>query len=297
MKKIVYILSVAVAMNFASCQNSEEQTPTVGGSAEVVFTSAISTRVTGTQWDNDDEIGVFMYETDLTEVLGDNALYTTSGEESGTFTSLNPLIYPEYSNVDFIAYYPYTAEYSSNIITLNTVNQSSAEMLKAQDFMVASAQRCDESNTPALSFTRKMSRILINVIRKDTKADAVLSDIKLCDVTTDGTFTIINSPVYRDGALVSAGDTTSDISLFFDESSSTIEAIIIPQTVSLSKLMLFIDGQLFEANILGTFAENTQYNYTFSVGCDAVDFTEGTISDWDETESGEMETTFGVSPI
>ncbi|MFI3262950.1 MAG: fimbrillin family protein, partial [Rikenellaceae bacterium] len=68
MKKIVYIFSLAVAIGFASCQKSEVQTQEE--SSEVVFTSGISTRVTGTAWDEGDQIGVFMYNNGATAVSG-----------------------------------------------------------------------------------------------------------------------------------------------------------------------------------------------------------------------------------
>lgn len=194
--------------------------------------------------------------------------------------------------VDFVAYHPYTADYSNNTVTLNTADQSSEAQVKAQDFMVASAQSCDEDNTPSLNFTRKMSRIVINVDRKDSWADAVLSDISLTNVITDGTFFVANAPAYRENSSVTAGETTSVISLFFNETSSTIEAIIVPQTTSSSsKLMLYIDGEEYESALPATFAENKQYNYNLLIAPDAVDFTAGTITSWSEVESGDMEPT------
>ncbi|MFR9666636.1 MAG: leucine-rich repeat protein [Rikenellaceae bacterium] len=292
MKKIILSI-MAVATTFASCHKSEEAvTGAANTSSEVVFTSTISTRATDTAWDAGDEIGVFMYEADDTTPYSDsdNVLYTTSGGESGTFTSLNPLRYAE-DKVDFIAYHPYTTNYSDNVITLNTANQSSTEKVKAQDFMVASAQYCDEENAPSLSFTRKMSKISITVTRKESRADAVLSNISLSNVITDGTFTISNSSVTgRENSSATAGETASDISLFFNEASNIIEAIIIPQDLS-SKLIAMIDNELFGVTLSGTFVENTQYNYNLLVGGDKVDFTEGTISQWAQEDSLDMSTT------
>ncbi len=287
MKKII-LLSMAAAMSFASCQKSEELTTDVGGSSEVVFTSAISTRATGTQWDDGDAIGVFMYETDNTYLYGENVLYTTSGGQSGTFTSKSPLVYPEGASVDFITYHPYTTTYSDYAVTLNTADQSSEANVKAQDFMVASAQSCNESSAPSLSFTRKMSKISIAVARKESVEDAELSNILLTNVITDGTFSVVNSNTKIENSSVKAGTTTNNISLFFNETSSLIEAIIVPQEGMSATLKIFIDGEEFATTIAGTFAENKQYSYNLSIGVNSIELSGATISDWGVTESGNL---------
>lgn len=289
MKKI--ILSIVAVAALASCQKSEQTS--VGCSlSEVVFTSGISTRATGTLWDDGDDIGVFMYEAGSSAIynsMSENVSYTTSGGESGTFTSLSPLLYPSDISVDFMAYYPYTTDYSNNVISLNTADQSTEVKIKAQDFMVASAQGCSEQSSSSLSFSRKMSKIVINVSRTDSRVDAVLSDISLNNVITEGSFTILNADNHRDEASVRAGTTISDISLFFNEENSVIEAIIIPQETTLTKFLLTIDGQYFIIPLSDTFAENMQYLYTLSID-DGVNFSKASITPWDPESSGELET-------
>ncbi len=276
----------------ASCQKSEELSSDADGSSWVTFTSGISTRATGTSWDVDDQIGVFMYISDEADTYNndsENVLYTTTlGGSSATFTSSNPLVFPkEIESTDYIAYYPHTTNYSTKIITLNTADQSSEARVKAQDFMVARAPLCKKEDTPSLSFSRKMSKIIIDIDRKDSKAEAVLSEIMLTDVIVDGTFTIDNSNI--ENASVVAGSTTSNISLF-ENSSNQIEAIITPQTLSQSMLILLIDGERFSATISNSLNEDTQYTYNLSIGVDQVLFTQGSITDWTEEESGDMST-------
>ncbi len=284
MKKI--ILSIMALTAFVSCQKSEDQTPEVDGSSEVVFTSAISTRATGTSWDEGDKIGVFMYEADAPEVYtnSESLFYTTLGGESATFTSPEPLIYPIGEEVDFVAYYPFTGGIRDGVINLNTKYQSSEEQIKALDFMVARAQKCSQNNPPALSFTRKMSKIVIKVDRKGDKADAVLSDILISNAKINSYFTISNS----DNGKIVAGETTSDIVLFFNETSSTIEAIIIPQENISSRISMLIDGEPFTTTISGTFEENTQYNYNLKID-KTLNFSAGSITDWGVVESGDIE--------
>ncbi len=292
MKKII-LLSMAVAMILPSCQKSEGQSAAAGDSSQVVFTSAISTRATDTSWDDGDQIGVYMYETANTDYAGSssyNVLYTTSGGESGKFTSLDPLLYID-SGVDFIAYHPYIADLSNVItITLNTADQSTEELVKAQDFMVASAQDCTESSAPTLNFTRKMSKISVKVVFRESTPVAELSDISLSGAITDGTYLIVNSPAYRENYSVKEGTTYSDISLFYNEASGVIEAIIIPQERALT-LNYTIDGVMYRSYLYSQYSEDTLSNYTLSIGTDSVDFSEGSIGGWTEVEYGELETT------
>ncbi len=148
-------------------------------------------------------------------------------------------------------------------------------------------QSCNESNPPALSFTRKMSKISIAIIRKESNLDAVLSNLSLSGVVTDGTFAIINNANNRESGSVVVGQTTSDISLFENES-NLIEAIIIPQTTTSSTLNLKIDNGIYPMALYGTFAENTQYSYTLTIGTNLVELSGATITGWDEVESVDL---------
>ncbi len=291
MKKIVYILTLAVAIALCSCQKSEEANPNTATTLSAVeFTSTISTRATATTWGYGDMIGVSMYPTGETLIYDDseNAPYTTSGGESGAFYSVsNPLYYPaDATNVDFVAYHPYSSDYSNSQVTLNTANQSTEALVEAQDFMVASAQNCNESNTPSLAFTRQMSKITLNV--NSVSNNVVLTDISLSGLVTEGTFSIINAPSYRENASVVAGESLSEISLYLNETSDTIEAIIIPQTIASATLTLWVNGAEFVATISGTFAEDTHYSYTLTIDADQVELSGATITDWGTVEEDDL---------
>ncbi len=288
MKKII-ILSMAVAISFASCQKSEELTPDVGGSAEVVFTSGISTRATGNLWDEGDNIGVFMYEAGSTAVYANssNALYAISeGAETSNanFSSDDPLYFIQGSEVDFVAYYPYSESAQEGALSINTADQSTSEKINELDFMVARASGCVEDSAPELQFDRKMSKIVITIARKETMSDAEVSDLYITGLATEGTYTFENAS----NSVATAASSTTAI---FENDDNQIEAIIIPQTISAAKLYLTVDGEDYSTSISGTFTENMQYNYTLSIGVNSVEFTECTITDWDEVESGEMTTT------
>lgn len=285
MKKII-LLCVAVATMFASCQKSQEQTSEVSGSAEVTFTLGVSTRANDMGWEENQEykIGVFMYESGGSGIYAKNRLYATSDVTSGIFSSDDPLIYPEGSDVDFIAYYPYSDGVAGSVAIVSTVDQSSQEKIDALDFMVASATGCNEESTPTLNFSRKMSKIEINVTYKETMQDAILTDIELMSIATSGTFSFVNSSTGRENTSMVASETNSTISMFFNQTDNKIEAIIVPQTISSSKLVVMVDGEYFVTTISGKFEQAKQYNYNLVIGKDTVEFTEGTITDWIEID-------------
>lgn len=277
MKKLLTIL---IIVSLASCQKSEVLIP--HDPKEVIFTSSIATRVSGTTWDEGDKIGTFMNSTSLTEAYDEtssNILYTISDAASGTFSSTNPLLYPEDGDVDFLAYYPYAEDINVNggvyTVSLGTTDQTSEEAVKSQDFMTANIAGSNESTPPVLEFTRKMSKISITVLRKESKLDAELSDIALSNFIVDGSFIIING--YANA--VEPGDTSGDINLF-ENTENIIEAIIIPQTANSSELKLTIDGVEFSAKLATSFEAAKQYNYTITMGSDKVEFTAGEITDW-----------------
>ncbi|MFR9529604.1 MAG: fimbrillin family protein [Rikenellaceae bacterium] len=295
MKKII-LLSIAAAITLASCQKSEEQSPAEQTQTAVTFTSGITTRATNSVWDADDEIGVFMYYVDDTELYnnyGSNALYyISSGAEttSAKFTSDSPLYYPQTQNMDFVAYYPYKDGVASGTaFTVGSTDQSSEEKLKALDLMVARAANCSEGSSPTLSFERKMSKVVFNVDIKDTAKDLAVSDFTLSNVVSGGTCTIVNtsSSSYNK---VTADATTSEISLFINDSDE-VEAIIVPQDETDAKIAFSVDGDTYYGTFTETFEAGMQYTYTLLVGQNEVSISGVTISDWTEVESGDMETT------
>ncbi|MFI3263182.1 MAG: fimbrillin family protein [Rikenellaceae bacterium] len=279
MKKILTTTLMITAL--VSCQKSDIPQ----SSAEVAFTSGIETRVSGTEWDAGDKIGVFMYGNASTTVYdknSSNALYTNTVEgESANFTSGNPLLFPQDSEVDFIAYYPYTEDiktyFEGSYVSLGATDQTTNEALNSQDFMTASITGCSEGDTPVLSFTRQMSRIVITVDRKENNADAALSDIVLSSLIVDANFTLVNGVKQP----LTLGETVDDIALFENES-NIIEAIVLPQTASSAKLSLYADGEYLSASISTTFEAGKQYNYLVSIGGDKITFSTGEITDWDE---------------
>ena len=115
-KTIVMLSALAAALCLGSCDKNEEASVDNGA---VRFTAGIGkeavatpqTRASGTTWDPDDEIGIFMVthgNTYIAEAAENKQFSTTDGSKNFTPTSGNNIYYPmDNSRVDFIAYYPY----------------------------------------------------------------------------------------------------------------------------------------------------------------------------------------------
>ncbi len=287
MKKI--ILSIIVLSALASCKKGEEQSLELDVLSAVSFTSGISPHVSGTTWEASDQIGVFMYATDLTDLYdyyGSNVLYTISsgaGSESAKFSSENPLYYPQGASMDFVAYYPYTTEVSSTAISINTTDQSSEAKMNALDLMVARATNCSEETSPTLTFSRKMSKVVFEVSRKDNAVDEKLY-FTLSNVVSDGTLAIVNSSEIS----VSKGTTKGGISLFVNDGEQ-VEAIIVPQTTTDAKIDVSFLGYTYTKTFSETFEAGKVYTYTLIVGQTGVEISGVTISDWGEyIDSGDL---------
>lgn len=110
MKKLV-LAAVAIAA-MVSCDKNESFSD-VSSDIEATFeASQIATKTLGNYWENNDQVGIYMYEageTDNTYSLArENVLHTS--DVSGNFvigTGVTPIYYPQSDKVDFYAYYPY----------------------------------------------------------------------------------------------------------------------------------------------------------------------------------------------
>ena len=109
----------------------------------------IESRVTGTSWEPNDEIGV-----SCASANHDNILYVTS-DGAPNFTTETPVYVLGGETYTYTAYYPY----------LGTVNASNPEIsfTTPQDFMWASANVTRESPNAAFQFQHKMSKISITI--------------------------------------------------------------------------------------------------------------------------------------
>ncbi len=266
-------------------------------SGELRITSSITTRASGTSWDKDDEIGVYMAESGTTIYIGkENTLYTpTSGGSNVDFESDSPLYYPTSGYVDILAYYPYsdTEEFDVTAYEVDVTDQSE---LTEIDLMIATKSGiASTSQALALNFEHKLSQINLTIKLSDgTDLDLSEMSVKLIGTSATATYDLTAD----DSSPISNLCTTSEIALLTNSDGTSCEAIVIPQSLSGAMLLFdFKSGESLAATITTTsFAIGQSYNYTATLSYAKVDLSSAVIGEWVEG-NGEDGESLTASPV
>ncbi|WP_104385385.1 DNA/RNA non-specific endonuclease [Sphingobacterium sp. HMA12] len=168
MCRIVYLMTALLIFN--SCQKNNSRIEQTALQFTPIIVGQINTDVTGTSWNKDDKIGVYMVRSgqalsSSSIVNGiNNRLFNINGN---IFQSKSPSYLPN-EQVDFIAYYPYRS-ISDFQYPIDVSDQTN---LSALDFMYASKTKSMSrtNNTIPLNFVRQLSKISIQLSITNTAA-------------------------------------------------------------------------------------------------------------------------------
>lgn len=189
--KIKNILGMMLlsSLFFVACDNDEDVRTDDG--LTVKFSSSIEglipSRAAGSGWDSDDAIGVFMLKagqalSDVNIVDGAaNKEYVTATGDGRFAPAVGQTIsYPaDGSNVDFIAYYPYTVinNYQYAVNVENQTSQPAIDLLYANN-----AKGLNKDNAAAaLSFSHQLVKMVFNI-----KAGTGISSLEGLSITLGG---------------------------------------------------------------------------------------------------------------
>ena len=160
MKSIKFFAIVmAAVMSFAACQKNEP-TPSKPDSKLTLNVSASVynfTKATDTAFEENDEIGLYMFKGE--ETYAENHKYTYA---AGALTTAEDIAWYEETEVvaNITAYYPYSENAYNGEFTVNA-DQSSVELYKASDLLLASAQSAPTKNTVVLPFKHALSKVVV----------------------------------------------------------------------------------------------------------------------------------------
>lgn len=249
MKK-AFIKSLGLVLALSACQkeNNEIGYSDIEEPVSVSFSSLIS-RVVGTQWELNDEVGISA--TDGNDVNYTNVKYLS--DASGNFTvaeGVEPICFGSKNAMSFTAYYPYSETVSEGVISGNTTsNQEDCNFLWAQ------ASDIQYSSTPTVNFTfnHSMAELRIELTYPDgTNVDAY-KNVTISGLKHDGNFNI-NTGVASPNADAAVGDW--NIALSQEKTTAlSFKGVIFPQAVSEMVLKMnnvdyninFKDTEKFEA--------------------------------------------------
>ena len=179
MKKfLLSAITIIAAGTFVSCNQNvdgiDNTNPNI--KMEVNFSTNItkvelpSTRMSGTIWDANDSIGIFMFEKTSTTIVEnkENIKYVTaSGGKKGSFLPADETIFfPDNGNeVRFMSYYPYTSGISTftyNVDVSDQTNQSAIDLLYSfADAAFYNKETPDKK--VSLMFNHKLTKIIVNI--------------------------------------------------------------------------------------------------------------------------------------
>ena len=276
------LLLLIGGLSLSACSN--EEMPVDDNRVALQVTSGIQTRAYDDQWEEEDKIGIFGFtQGDAPAQAYTNVRYVTTGGD-GSFTPDGTTIYlpTDGSSLDFVAYYPYTANLTGTTYTVDVSNQNSQKDI---DLMAAGTQAADRTDpTVAFNFEHKLSKIVLTFDNGDGMLLSELAGMKvqLTNQQTLATFDVTQP----DGEVVVGTNTPATL----DGTSS--EGIVLPnEDIDNMTLRLELaDGSsIFEWSLANSKAEKFEagkkYVYDITVNRSGLGVT-ATIADW-ESGNGE----------
>ena len=285
----------ALALALAACNNDNEILNNDGPVA-AQFTAdiyeAVSTRASGTTWDNGDRIGV----TDI----GNDTQYGNVPFilKNGKFEAEEKVIYIKDTKTHtFRAYYPYNAAGGTLTATTDATAQQNQPAI---DFLFASGATGDK-DSPVVSFTDKtdkggadnsfhhrMSQITLTF---EAGAGVDFSQVKPERYTLDG-LKLTGTFNTADGiATADDGAQTGELTMELADGSLTSSVILFPQTAASLPLVVNFNDVEYKATLTvpeGALQAGNNYTYTVKVRNKGIEVSEATIAKWNDVDGGEV---------
>lgn len=221
MKNAILTLSVFLFV-LSSCNREKLQTEDLKNPVIVNFESQIS-RVVGTSWENDDEVGISA--TDGNEVTYKSIKYLS--DENGSFTvaeGVQPICFTNKNPMSFTAYYPYSE--NGGIISANT-----ATAPDKCNFLWAKQDGLSYSESPVVKFVfnHSMSEVVFKISSSEGLSLTDYQNPTVIGFKHQGSFNTETGEAKIDDTAQLAEWT---ISMKQSDGKLTYTAILFPQTVN-----------------------------------------------------------------
>lgn len=248
--KTNFIKSLGLLLMFSACQkeNNEIVNSDLNEPVSVSFSSQIS-RVIGTQWENNDEVGISA--TDGQGVSYTNVKYLS--DVSGNFSvpeGGEPICYKNQNAMSFTAYYPYSSTVSENLITGNTLSDN-----KKCNFLWDKVENVEYSTTPSVNFTfnHSMAELRIELTYPEGTDLEAYKTVTVKGLKHEGTFNITNGET----AVTATVAADWNVTMAQTDGKLSYSGVFFPQTVS--ELKLVMNG--LEFNLVSSEVEFVKGNY------------------------------------
>ena len=284
--------TLALALALAACTNDDENLND-GPVAAVInaeISDAVSTRASGTQWAERDEIGISESRFGYT-----NVPYRW---ESGKFTPTGTIIFFQDDDpTTFSAYYPYDADGGTLTATTDATAQQNQPAI---DFLYATGATASTHN-PEVNFTDNtatggtdcsfhhcMSRITLT-FKEGSGVD--FSTIQptgytLSGLVLEGSFDTATGTAEADDATA-----TQDLDMTLTNGALTSSVILFPQSTTSIELSVDYNIQPYTATLTipdGALKAGNNYTVTVTVRNKDLSISSATISDWNPVNGGNV---------
>lgn len=266
-RRLLFIFTVTLLF-FSSCRKDFGWVPDQQKKS-ILFSSKISgqvlTRMSGSQWDNNDSISVFMYHGDalnqntvLSEGFNKQFITNSSGNFSPK-TTADAMNFPADKEVRFVAFYPYknSLDFQRYLDISDQEDQDQIDYLLGKSASSLGSQQ----GAVQLKFERIMSKIQVRVKAKGIQAvTAKLSPLLTAAIFQIGQAELNPQKTFKDvsGKVISTGEET------------VIEWVVFPGKLESQTRMVFKSntGETFtwEIGKLGTeYEQGNRYSYDINL--------------------------------
>lgn len=262
-----------------------------------------ATRAAGTAWTANDAIGITATHAEGTKLL-DNAHYLTPGGD-GKFEAEDGEVFyfTDNAEVDFTAYYPWTApDKLENGIIHDVFTGAAYQTPEKQpeiDFLFATATGSATNPDVKLQFRHCMSRVVLRFLPGD--GISTLDDIEytLFGMILDGTFNTLTGEVKSEGTfsdrltLTVPGDGAAELSsplILFPMLGNDLRSLKLTMRGTTYTATYQLPQNPLNNNVRGLFAGHS-YTYNVRINNTTMTISQATISDWGDGGSEDITST------
>lgn len=231
-------------------------------------------------------IGVYVTGGSADKYNGENIQWTHDGSRWDSDTDV--LYEGANSQQKISAYYPYIENYTSGGVTFNLTAEQSADTMKADDLLYASATELSNARK-AINFTHLMTKLNVEVTSLGSEVEGDnINKVEISGLAKTATF-------YPENGTLTA-DTELTGSTIAYNNGTTYEALVFPTACSTVTVKVTMNsGKVFTttvslAGINNELAGGYQYNISLQVGQDVVTIGGITAESWVPSTGGVLET-------
>jgi len=270
MKQTILILATGL-LSFVGCSKSEPEAPNAD-EMRFAATYPAATRVTGTAFEKDDAIGVYVtqYNGGLAVPLQVSGNYANNAKTTfdGSVWKSAPVIYWGEGKFDVYAYYPYAKPSSVDECPFTVaLDQSAAEQAgalsgyEASDFLWTKAEGVTRMASVPLTFAHRMSKLVVKLVKGEAYSGEIPTDavVRIHNTVPEATIDLASGTVTKNARESARSITAKKLS------DGVYTAIIVPQRLDTKRPLVEVLSKGVSYMIESSFVFRAGTQHTINV--------------------------------